>query len=806
MCTANNNFTVEGLVTKYLNYVKEHCQKVNHPITEYGEEGWDPIHADRELQLLIALYIRVAGEQANKAVIESLSEYYKDYNDYYINALTEDELSFLCGHFSAATEYLFSFTEKWRGIDLKEDIVSQVSLGLIKDNISPKKGETVFIANSGHCDIATLFNGCIIYGFTGFSQRIGESWAIGQIRLFAAGIESNLIPGEEANYSHRSYNYQLPDKVTFDYIVINAETIWAYCTSESLDLHSLYKSLNPKGKMFVISMPGMRRDFREMIVKEKAVSSIINYKGQILGLEDRMTNHTVLIIEKSIHEKVEVVSLSTNRYKTIDADTLSASCLLPGYYMVERPSNGIPLSRIATSPSIKEEKSSIFYFMLKGKVQYEKGTDRLFLPDWVLNQSIATLSDLERDFKDANLCNKSLLKISNPSFDKLRYKIRSVNQPCVLLGTDSAPLQNLYVGYFDKVPQNTYARWTRCLVPKNNVDVRYLTALLLLPEVKEQILSICDGDSIDLFIRKLPDLVIVPKHNKTERNMFLANALDNALKSSREELAQQHEHYKKSVRMRKHALTQSLSSIEVMFYVLNKFRQKQNGIISDAEVISRVKGTTVKEAFIFLERNIKEMMPTLEHIADVEYFFNKPEWVDPEKFTEEYIEKNEKGWLNFKPVITWEKGHNLAKTDVKDSTIGNVIIGKGESINMFWFPKDALERVFNNIISNAQAHGFTDNSRHDYHIRFSWHTDEIALFIEIENNGTAISDDIDTSSLLDYGVSSALHEDGHNGIGCNEIDDIMHRFGGSVEIISTPEKEYKVKYVLKFNRSNTFGA
>ena len=74
--------------------------------------------------------------------------------------------------------------------------------------------------------------------------------------------------------------------------------------------------------------------------------------------------------------------------------------------------------------------------------------------------------------------------------------------------------------------------------------------------------------------------------------------------------------------------------------------------------------------------------------------------------------------------------------------------------------------------------------------------------IQIENNGTAIPADRDTSTLLEYGVSTALHHEGHNGIGCNEIDDIMRRYDGKVEIVSSPGNEFTVKYVLTFNRIN----
>lgn len=78
----------------------------------------------------------------------------------------------------------------------------------------------------------------------------------------------------------------------------------------------------------------------------------------------------------------------------------------------------------------------------------------------------------------------------------------------------------------------------------------------------------------------------------------------------------------------------------------------------------------------------------------------------------------------------------------------------------------------------------------------------LALIVEIDNNGSPIPNDRDTASLLEYGVSTALHQDGHNGIGCNEIDDIMQRYDGNVKIVSSPENEFPVKYILKFNRSN----
>ena len=180
-----------------------------------------------------------------------------------------------------------------------------------------------------------------------------------------------------------------------------------------------------------------------------------------------------------------------------------------------------------------------------------------------------------------------------------------------------------------------------------------------------------------------------------------------------------------------------------LLHGLNSFRNRKGGVISDDDVISRREDTTVKEAFDFISKGINNMMPALEHIADVEYTFAMPKWIDPEKFMEEYIATNRKGWLNFEPIITWKKGHNQAKEDIyeRDSETGMPVRDmpplflKGDSFEEFVFPKDALRRIFNNIVSNAQAHGFTEETRKDYKLKFSWRSDKTDLFIEIESDG-----------------------------------------------------------------------
>lgn len=93
MQTVNNNFTVEALVAKYRNFVKENCPKELAWDPETGEfpAPMDPIDTYPEAHLLVTLYKRVAGENADQNILEALSKYT---TAFYTNALNEEEMVF----------------------------------------------------------------------------------------------------------------------------------------------------------------------------------------------------------------------------------------------------------------------------------------------------------------------------------------------------------------------------------------------------------------------------------------------------------------------------------------------------------------------------------------------------------------------------------------------------------------------------------------------------------------------------------------------------------------------------------------
>ncbi len=775
MHTANNtnNYTVEALVAKYRNFVMNHanCEFIDIDdedpwgLAQYGLDGC-PDH-----QLLIVLYNEVAGKDADLDIQKKLSKYAEHF---WKDALTLEEFTFLCDHFKETVYYLFS-----KGLCYRDDAFSNTIhlrkrdisiITKISSNVNAKPGNSIYIEDDILGDCAMLFPQCII-----LCEDDKDESALKKIRLFAAGI--------------RYRNIGKIEQETIDIIISGS----GWFPGKFISADSYYAALEENGMMilvthplFMVSTDERAIAFRNRLIVDKTLRSITKYS------KSNCSYRYVLIIEKTEHSEVfiQIQDQDRKQSKSVDFQQINDDIFFPGYYFVERPKNGIPLSELVEFlPELLQ-----YYNWHSPEPQ-----------NISIEQPLVVFEDLGSSFKDADM-NIKTYKTGSEYGDAFSLQgFYNVNSPCALL---YAGTKEVYAGYFTKKCEAPYGILDAiaCFVAKKNIDLRYITSLLFDPIVVKQITAIYLDFYYSGMMMYMPvflENIIVPYHDENERSTYLLEACYDALCTSKFESKQDKEFYRKAVRMRKHALTQSLTSIEAMFYALNAYRIKQNGELHDEDNISRSQRKTVREAFEFISQGLKDMLPALDHIASVDYSFGKPEWIDPEKFIEEYIKKNEKGWLNFKSVITWKQGHNQAAEDMKDPSTGDIILRKGDSLNLFLFPKDALERVFKNIISNAQAHGFVDKSRNDYQLRFSWHVDGMALIVEIDNNGSAIPDDRDTASLLEYGVSTNLHNDGHNGIGCNEIDDIMQRYNGNVEIVSSPEDDFPVKYILTFNRSNT---
>ena len=640
MTTTNtNNFSVKALIAKYRNFVKENCKKqisnsvnvdpnghiydinVSTPKSEYD------FHPDR--QLITYLYLYVTGKDTDKEVEEIMSDYAKIYHH---EALNEDETRYLCNHFAETAEELIRHGKslgfgpedwrEWGESDDPHDIFSKEErLQLIKKIIQPKENETVFFCNSG-CDVAELFPNSKVEGkFSGVVDdglKEQVDYALAKIWAFSKKLDVDLGIAWEATEGPDEYGVCEADSVSpltnnnsIDYIVYGAN-------DNHFDfsvLTSLYDALSPSGKMLIFTSfedmackEGDIFDFKKRIVEDNTLASIVSYEENDSFFQ--MSNREILlVIDKSAHHNVKVISGINNLDTVIPFDTLEADLLWPGYYLSDKPQNGISLSSIADIEILQKDIDSSFVENYKKK----------------LEMPIPTLSNLSTEYKDANLCNKKMKLVKDQQFDDARSFIHQLRRPCVLLYGKG----ELKGGYVPSIPDCGICsfRQIACLVPKEGIDVRYLCALLLSPTMSIQINVLCDNNVGTYTMSTVFDKIIVPNHNDNERLRYLSDANYDALVSAQNELHQELQDYNKAVRMRKHALTQSISAIQSSFDTLNLFRKRNKGILRNNDIVSRITKATVGEIFESINQRLNYLMPAIDRIAEIDYTSKVVGWI-----------------------------------------------------------------------------------------------------------------------------------------------------------------------------------
>lgn len=785
MRTANNtnsNYTVENLVAKYRNYVNEHCPTW---FDEIDGKDYPDTYGSMET-LLLSLYRKNEGENADSFILKALEPYAHYFSDYYKDAFTESEFAFLAENFS-------SFIDCTISSYCDGHIVSKPSrVELIKKYLNPKENSTIFLANTG-CDVACLFPNCKLDGYF-CEEENQELWAIGKILLLSKGVSYNL----QTSLFYDFVGYRgvtLPKEGSVDYLIYGAHEDVTYD-----DILALYKCVASKGRMLIFvdksSMQGKDEKYHELrkiLVKDKAISSLIAYQD-INPTWNSSVNRLLLVIDKAGNDFVNIESLCSNRKCTIPAANLNPAMLWPGYYFAIRPENGLPLSKLcfAQSKSAREDYKQ-FKERLGGKIHWEvtANGERLALPDWVLNLPIASQSEMSNEYRNANLCNKDLPHVSDPGIDEWRNRIRIVDKPCIILSGGYKSQKRFVLGYYDNIVGDGYARMSGqpCLYPQDDVDVRYLAAILLIPSVYEQILSICDEDYLfGSNLHHILDLVIVPNHDEKERLAFLVEANYDAMLSSQKEMEKAFEEklalkkaeYINEVRMRKHDMGQyifEMINIEdlMRYYIENRETEKN----FCTEIINLLDN---------LKCSLKELDSLLKNLSQEELFnepdnnFNINEFLlhlkDRHK-TENYkiTYENDK-----QSIIDYWHLQGIDFSMSEDMSINERDVKKMVTPPSLQMSSVDFARMVQNILDNARKHGFTELDRKDYevHVHLSIDNKNNMYLIDFLNNGKPLPKGIDKMRYGLRGEKAGIN--GGSGIGGDYVRSFVEHYNGDYDV------------------------
>ena len=779
MQTVNNNFTVEALVAKYRNFVDEHCPKSCE--SDRVHEFAMPYNDEAEEQLLATLYKRVAGENADSNILEALSKYTEEF---YAKGLNETELTFLTNNFAEVSTYIFSyFADKYYGEHLGSLLNKPTKkVNEIIASAKIEDGETIFIGCSGLGELAMLFPNCIIkgYSFAVKGPYINEIWALGQIRLFAAGILSEILPYPEDKGSKPYWN-------DADIIIDGASSSFL-CLKEAqiqqmkpgCNLLLFVNKQNTAGDSVV--------DIAKKFVEEGCINSITSFEESNNFLGNDFVKKSICIRAcKKASDMILFKNEITGEEKELPSNILDQTILWPSYYLTAKPKAGMSLSEIVSFQDLRPKNEENLVFK-KTKFNDEKECIEWILSDKEKNILVVTPKNLSTGYENTELYKENLHPAGDSLFEKQLGLLSNIMQPCVLL---FGRKDKFVVGYIKDLPSEGIVAYRQfaCLVPKEGIDVRYVAALLLTPEVRNQIMSICEGEVDAQVFPLIMDKIIVPNHSDLERATFLSEANYKAIGSSKKKmedrLNEKKAEYINEVRMRKHDmrphLRQMASSERLILHYLDN--------INDIEDLKKL----LKKQISTSHNALQSLSELVEHLSNEERF-GEPECVNLNDYFHN-IEKNSE--VNFTIKVSCEKALAQKKKEIEELKEKNKkenvpsMQGMDEksitecSLDVYIAPVD-LDRIVNNIIENARRHGgLSDGRKSDYYISIDVKIDyqRDMYQIDFSNNGKPLPKGMTKER---YGLKGEkAGPNAGTGSGGYIVKSIVEHYGGDFDLFST---------------------
>lgn len=760
---------VEAIVTKYEKLVSN---------TKFAiKRDDDFISYDFYMeQLLGYIYKLRAGNSANYDVIKE----YEKYFSCYVKGLLEDkEEQFLVDNFTEFVDYAFDHSSRLYTFgdgEFEEPIEWSSLVSCILNNKTGK----IFIAYSNEGREFVELDNCELTVSEGFEDAAIRALSCGKKINKYKNIDGRLWSNIEDGH--------------FDTVIIDMRSNW-HDKKLYIDMcfNECYRIIKDGGEiLFCISKEAIFSEdtiiMRDKLKREQLLQEgIFLPSGNILfhivkksqdkfvmydasqQISERKNTQQVVDIE-AFKKTTEMLAMQEygecpiiNRY---DYNILDSNMLLPSYYLYF-PKDGIPIGEFTSM-----------------------GFDQPVLSDECgLDEKVVTVNHLSTVFT------KSEFKITDLPMlkhDRLRRYYR-VNGPAVIMAISE---QDIAIGYTTDsasylVPRNLYV-----LKPNNNLEVGYLAAKLLSKPLKKQIVALVCGKGIEAKLAiNWEQFVCMDLQSSFKQQQFVQDIILNDYAIQESYIRKQEKDFKHAIRLRKHALMQNISALDSLFRSLEYCMSEHQGHIKSTDQLSPINPITVGKAMEILHADLEIICHQVEHLTDSNNW-GKCEPIEPQSFIESYEKQHSNAYFRFTHL--WEEFEtNVFSKDVFDKQTGKLLFRKGESMNMAWFPRKALLQVFDNIVANACEHGFKDKSRNDYIIQTSWDTDGLNMLIKISNNGESLPEDLDADLVLEYGFSTALNQNGHSGIGGGEIAEIMHKFGGDVRVISSPEKRFTVTYVLK---------
>lgn len=260
----------------------------------------------------------------------------------------------------------------------------------------------------------------------------------------------------------------------------------------------------------------------------------------------------------------------------------------------------------------------------------------------------------------------------------------------------------------------------------------------------------------------LPSLAEQEKYVASYQNELISK-LGLQIENSRD---REFEDFERNMRIRRHSLGNKLQSIMPAAQLLRDFVARQDQPFSKDTIVGKRSYTTLMGMVDRLYSNLQRVEDLVDKFTEVEEF-GKAEIIDLNDFCAEYARNAIGG--NYEIVCF---GKSVITSDSDDD------IQESPDLHIRFSKRD-FEFVFENIISNAKRHGFTDQQRKDYVIRIDFNnfidTDgSEKVYIRFFNNGNRLPSGMNPQKVFDWGVGNG------SGLGGWHIKRIVEHFGGTI--------------------------
>lgn len=794
------------------------------------------IFSEPNKRLMVSLYSLMPG--ANPKVIGILNKYRVSLSDHF----RESDIELLKSEYPAVVKYCYDLNNCGGVASVRADkqFLPQSLIELCMGIAEPKAGSSVLVPYSGDGSFAYHVADCIVDGF-----EINEiSWAFSQVLLHSQHAVTSIKLQDTIDSDSKQYEYifsfppMLPGSegrkvvdLVYDLITKRLqEGGELYCIlpmnfcsvgSGWFDVRKILWDYRGQYSVLVVSLPpilqpmsGVSLCLLHVKKNHKDIVALMDATGEEFSARRDVAGYKEHVLK--VQSIIETINSQDEKYVWVgNSKQLTGSVSLqPSRYLLSQnipsPKKGersFKLSDIIQLiPMTRRDEETLQIIARRNRLAHSSEEDLSVNPK-ERAAIFARYRELEK--QACPLIGMKELSSSYLNCDINRYALnvspgvasQYLTSDCLLIGFIGGKFK---VGRLHGITPATPVALRNEVIPvKLSSDVvteDFLLRCIMSEPTEYQARMLATGSTIlRLNKQDLLSIVINVPELKDQQEAICKEDTRSSLTEADRKLIESHEEFRKDMHMKKHAIGQTLFNLNNWWNALQQARKEGDGIVADNATTGKIRKISVSKIYDSLQNAIDQLQQQINK-------FDRGNGLAIKKFAltsfiEDYIARKQSPLFEFLYNGTL---HHTKGFEYEGCEFNETSDAPHEYVE---FAPDALEIIFDNIVSNACSHGFKGRENKRNFIKIELKSEGDNYVIVLSNNGKAMHNQIKPEEVFIYGKTSEMGKasdktEKHFGIGGYEVQKLMREFGGTAEFVSEPESDFPVSYKLTFFNSN----